>query len=112
MANSIFSKIKQKEIKALIEKGKKQGYLILSEINDILPQNLHDGDQIEEIKKLYDDSEVGLVLVSDDLTEEINDKLTKLRAEQSTPLVFALPASGSEKSEVDYRVMLKKILGV
>ena len=67
---------------------------------------------LEEIKKLYDDSEVCLVLVSDDLTEEINDKLTKLRAEQSTPLVFALPASGSEKSEVDYRVMLKKILGV
>ena len=66
----------------------------------------------EEIKKLYDDSEVGLVLVSDDLTEQINDKLTKLRTEQSTPLVFALPASGSEKSEVDYRVMLKKILGV
>ena len=26
----------------------------------------------EEIKKLYDDSEVGLVLVSDDLTEQIN----------------------------------------
>jgi V/A-type H+-transporting ATPase subunit F len=66
----------------------------------------------EEIKKLYDDSEVGLVLVSDDLTGEINDKLTKLRAQQSTPLVFALPASGSEKSDVDYRVMLKKILGV
>ena len=66
----------------------------------------------EEIKKLYDDSEVDLVLVSDDLTEQINDKLTKLRAEKSTPLVFALPASGSEKSEVDYRVMLKKILGV
>ena len=66
----------------------------------------------EEIKKLHNDSEVGLVLVSDDLTEQINDKLTKLRAEKSTPLVFALPASGSEKSEVDYRVMLKKILGV
>jgi V/A-type H+-transporting ATPase subunit F len=27
-------------------------------------------------------------------------------------LVFALPATGSEKTEVDYRVMLKKILGV
>ena len=66
----------------------------------------------EEIKKLYNEPEVGLVLVSDDLTEQINDKLTKLRAQQSTPLVFALPASGSEKSEVDYRVMLKKILGV
>ena len=66
----------------------------------------------EEIKKLYEDSDVGLVLVSDDLTGEINDRLTKLRAQQSTPLVFALPASGSEKSEVDYSVMLKKILVV
>ena len=66
----------------------------------------------EEIKKLYNDNDVGLVLVSDDLTEQINDKLTKLRAEKSTPLIFSLPASGSEKSDVDYRVMLKKILGV
>ena len=61
MANSNFSKIKQKEIKALIEKGKKQGYLILSEINDVLPQNLHDGDQIEEIKKLISNLKIKVV---------------------------------------------------
>lgn len=65
----------------------------------------------QEIKTLTDDSDVGLVLVSDDITESINDELTALRAEKST-LVFALPAAGSEKTEVDYRVMLKKILGV
>ncbi len=68
-------------------------------------------DALEEIKTLTDDPEVGLVLVSDDITESINDELTALRTEKST-LVFALPAAGSEKSEVDYRVMLKKILGV
>ncbi|WP_297443698.1 V-type ATP synthase subunit F [Nitrosopumilus sp.] len=66
---------------------------------------------LEEIRILTDDSDVGLVLVSDDITESINDELTALRAEKST-LVFALPATGSEKTEVDYRVMLKKILGV
>jgi len=66
---------------------------------------------LEEIKTLTDDSDVGLVLVSDDITESINDELTALRAEKST-LVFALPATGSDKTEVDYRVMLKKILGV
>ena len=65
----------------------------------------------EEIKKLTDDSDVGLILVSDDISESIGDQLTKLRAEKET-LVFALPAAGSEKIEVDYRVMLKKILGV
>ncbi len=66
---------------------------------------------LEEIKKLTDDSDVGLVLVSDDISDPINDQLTALRAEKST-LVFSLPAPGSEKAEVDYRVMLKKILGV
>lgn len=66
---------------------------------------------LDEIKKLTSDSGVGLVLVSDDMTESINDELTELRAEKST-LVFALPSAGSEKSEVDYRLMLKKILGV
>ena len=64
-----------------------------------------------QIKKLTEDSDVGLILVSDDIANPINDQLTDLRAEKST-LVFALPASGSEKTDVDYRVMLKKILGV
>jgi len=52
-----------------------------------------------------------LVLVSDDIASPINDELTILRAQKSA-LVFALPAAGSEKTEVNYRVMLKKILGV
>lgn len=66
---------------------------------------------LAEIKKLTGDSEVGLVLVSDDISEPINDQLTSLRTEKST-LVFALPSVGSKKVDVDYRVMLKKILGV
>ena len=70
------------------------------------PQNA-----LDEIKKLTDDSDVGLVLISDDITKSIDDELTALRAKKST-LVFALPSIGSEKVEVNYRVMLKKILGV
>ncbi len=64
-----------------------------------------------EIKKLTDDSDVGLILVSDDISESISDELTALRTKKST-LVFALPATGSKKTDVDYRKMLKKILGV
>ena len=66
---------------------------------------------LTEITKLTDDSDVGLVLVSDDIASPINDELTTLRAQKSA-LVFALPAAGSEKTEVNYREMLKKILGV
>lgn len=66
---------------------------------------------LSEIRTLTDDSNVGLVLVSDDITESISDELTLLRSQKST-LVFSLPATGSDKTEVDYRAMLKKILGV
>ena len=67
---------------------------------------------LKEIKEIYKDPEAGLILLSDDLSKSIDDQLTTLRAQKSTPLIFALPASGSEKSEVDYRKMKKKILGV
>ena len=66
---------------------------------------------LTEIKRLADDDEVGLVLVSDDVSAPINDELTELRSKTST-LVFSLPAAGSKKTDVDYRLMLKKILGV
>jgi len=66
---------------------------------------------LDKIRKLTDDDDVGLVLVSDDIATPINDELTALRAQKSA-LVFALPAAGSKKADVDYRAMLKKILGV
>ncbi len=44
---------------------------------------------LDEIKKLTDDSDVGLVLVSDDITKSIDDELTALRAKKST-LVFGI----------------------
>ena len=66
---------------------------------------------LNEIRSLTEDSDVGLVLVSDDITAAVGDALTELRA-KSSMLVFSLPAAGSEKVDVDYRAMLKKILGV
>lgn len=66
---------------------------------------------LESVKELAADPGVGLVLVGDDVAGPVSDELTRVRA-SSRALVFALPAAGSEKADVDYRVMLKKILGV
>lgn len=65
-----------------------------------------------EITRFMNDSTVGLVLVSDDISKTIGNKLTELRSKKSTPLIFELPAPGSQKGEVDYRLLLKQILGV
>ena len=61
MANSNISKSKQKEIKELIDLGRKQGYLTVSAINDLLPNNQYDSDQIEQITKLITDLKIKVV---------------------------------------------------
>ena len=76
MANSNLSKSKQKEIKELIEIGRKQGYLTVSAINDLLPDNLFDNDQIGQITKLITDLKIKVVESAKDAEEEttLNDE--------------------------------------
>lgn len=67
---------------------------------------------LTEINKLTGKNDVGLVLLSDDIAKEIRDELTDIRAKTPIPLIFELPAPGSKKEKVDYRALLKQILGV
>ncbi|MCY3975783.1 MAG: V-type ATP synthase subunit F [Thaumarchaeota archaeon] len=65
---------------------------------------------LSEVNKLIGEK-VGLILISDDIANPINDQLTLLRSKNSV-LVFSLPHANSKKENIDYRLMLKKILGV
>jgi V/A-type H+-transporting ATPase subunit F len=67
---------------------------------------------LTEINRMDENSGVGLVLLSDDLGKEIRFPLTSLRAKRPIPLIFELPSPGSKKEKVDYRALLKQILGV
>lgn len=67
---------------------------------------------LTEINSMDENSSVGLVLLSDDLGKEIRYQLTSLRAKRPIPLIFELPSPGSKKERVDYRALLKQILGV
>jgi V/A-type H+-transporting ATPase subunit F len=55
---------------------------------------------------------VGLVLISEDIGKEIRTQLTNVRAKRPIPLIFELPAPGGSRENVDYRALLKQILGV
>jgi RNA polymerase primary sigma factor len=46
---------KQSQIKLLIAKGKEQGYLTFAEVNDHLPDDIVDSDQIEDIIRMIND---------------------------------------------------------
>lgn len=67
---------------------------------------------LTEINKMGENSGIGLVLLSDDIGKEIRQQLTTLRAKRPIPLIFELPSPGSKKEKVDYRLLLKQILGV
>ena len=71
MPNNNLSKTKQKEIKDLIEKGRNQGFLTIGEINDLLPTNLYDGDQIDGIIKLITDLKIKVVESNKDIQTEV-----------------------------------------
>jgi V/A-type H+-transporting ATPase subunit F len=67
---------------------------------------------LEHINSLDNVSDVGLVLISEDIGKDIRTQLTNIRANRPIPLIFELPAPGSTKENVDYRALLKQILGV
>ena len=67
---------------------------------------------LEHINSLDNVSDVGLVLISEDIGKDIRTQLTSIRANRPIPLIFELPAPGSTKQNVDYRALLKQILGV
>ncbi len=55
MASPILDKDKQSRLKTLIAKGKEQGYLTYSEVNDHLPEGIVDPSQIEDIINTIND---------------------------------------------------------
>ena len=68
---------------------------------------------LSEINRIGGDgSDVGLILLSDDIGKQIRYSLTDMRSKRPIPLIFELPSPGSSKENVDYRALLKQILGV
>jgi V/A-type H+/Na+-transporting ATPase subunit F len=67
---------------------------------------------LSQIKRIGASDDVGLLLLSDDIGKEIRYQLTEIRAKRPIPLIFELPSPGSKKEDIDYRSLLKQILGM
>ena len=67
---------------------------------------------LSRINQIHSRNEVGLILLSDDIGKQIRLELARIRSVKPIPLIFELPSPGSRKEKVDYRALLKQILGV
>ena len=85
----------QSQLKLLIAKGKEQGYLTYAEVNDHLPEDLVDADQIEDIIQMINDMGIQVLetapdaddlmlnenVTDDDAVEEATQVLSSVEAE-------------------------------
>lgn len=68
-------KDQQSLIKELITLGKERGYLTYGEINDHLPEDLIDADQIEDIISMF--SDLGIMVHEDGLDTDVMERLAE-----------------------------------
>jgi vacuolar-type H+-ATPase subunit F/Vma7 len=51
-------------------------------------------------------------MVSDEVARPIRGELMAVRAKRAVPLIYEVPGPGSKLEKVEYRAMLRAILGV
>jgi len=74
-ARIVMDKTQQSSLKELISKGKEQGYLTYAEVNDHLPTEIVDPEQVEEIIAMIVDMGISVSEVAPDDDEiSISDK--------------------------------------
>lgn len=71
-------------------------------------------DSTEALQKINNlllrEKDLGLLIVSDDISRGIVDELTEIRANNPVPLIYVVPAPGSKSEKVEYRELIKRVL--
>jgi RNA polymerase primary sigma factor len=80
----------QSRLKDLIAKGKEQGYLTYSEVNDHLPQDISDPDQVEDIIQMINDMGIQVFEAAPDA-----DELLMSEGDQSADDIAAAEAAAA-----------------
>lgn len=65
-----------------------------------------------KIKQLMDNSDIGLIIISDDFEKEIKNEITEIRLKQAVPIIYAVPAPGHKQEKVQYRELVKQMLRI
>ncbi len=82
----------QSRLKELISRGREQGYLTYAEVNDHLPDEISDPEQIEDIISMINDMGIAvheMAPESDDLMQE-GDSTDELAAEEAAAVLVAV----------------------
>jgi RNA polymerase primary sigma factor len=92
----------QSRLKDLIARGKEQGYLTYSEVNDHLPQDIADPDQVEDIIRMINDMGIQVVEVapdSDSLLMSDGDSTDEVAAAEAAAALAAVETEAGRTTD-------------
>ena len=67
---------------------------------------------VKEVERNIVREDIGLIIVDEDLSKHVRDRINRIRAERAVPLIYELSGIRLEKEKIDYREALRKILGM
>ena len=110
MAAQSATQEQQSQLKELIAKGKEQGYLTYAEVNDHLPADISDPDQIEDIIRMI--TEMGIKVFeqapdADELLTAGDSSADELAAEEAAAALAAVETETKASGE-KWATLLKK----
>ncbi len=95
-------KTQQSRLKDLIARGKEQGYLTYSEVNDHLPEDIADPDQVEDIIRMINDMGIQVVEVapdSDTLLMSDGDSTDEVAAAEAAAALAAVETEAGRTTD-------------
>ena len=93
---------KQSRIKELITRGKEQGYLTYAEVNDHLPEDISDPDQVEDIIQMINDMGIKVFETApdaDDLLLAENDSTDDIAAAEAAAALAAVETEAGRTTD-------------
>lgn len=67
---------------------------------------------IKAIHRLIQIPEVGMIILADNLAQAIRGELNEIRSSRPSPIIYEVTSPGSQARKMEYREILRQILGV
>jgi RNA polymerase primary sigma factor len=102
MSNQISTKQQQSRLKELIAKGKEQGFLTYGEVNDHLPDDISDPEQIEDIIRMINDMGITVYETAPDADELLSTEentADELAAEEAAAALAAVETEAGRTTD-------------
>jgi len=64
------------------------------------------------LSKVIENVEVGIVIISEDFSTKMQDKINKLRLSRTNPLIVEIPGKSGPSKAIDMSDMVRRAIGV